>query len=131
MHRIQYMIPKTSIAPTIPARRKHSRRARRTRRTRRTRRMSDEPVTDTSTEPAEALPRLDLAQLKAIIEALVFASPEPLTLKMLCKLLSDEPKEDVQAALTALQEDYQRPGGLHLVEVAGGYQITTRPEFND
>jgi segregation and condensation protein B len=79
----------------------------------------------------EIAPRLDIAQLKAIIEALVFASPEPLTMKMLYRLLSDEPKEDVLAALKGLQEDYQRQGGLHLVEVAGGHQITTRPEFHD
>jgi segregation and condensation protein B len=97
--------------------------------------MSDPQVTDKpdagEAGAGEATPRLDLAQLKAIVEALVFASPEPLTLKMLCKLLSDEPKEDVHAAMKALHEDYQRQGGLHLVEVAGGYQITTRPEFHD
>lgn len=85
---------------------------------------------DHATEAAD-LPRMDLAQLKAVIEALVFASPEPLTLKMLHKLLSDEPKEDVAAALAALRADYADRGGLHLVEVAGGFQITTRPEFHE
>jgi segregation and condensation protein B len=76
-------------------------------------------------------PRLDQSQLKAIIEALVFASPEPLTPKMLFKLLADEPKEDVTAAIAALKDDYAERGGLHLTEVAGGYQITTRPEFHE
>ena len=47
-----------------------------------------------------------LDQLKAIIEALVFASPDPLTPKMLYRLLNDEPKEDVLAALNALKADY-------------------------
>jgi segregation and condensation protein B len=79
----------------------------------------------------EQKPRLDLDQLKAIIEALVFASPEPITPKMLFKLLADEPKEDVAAAVEALKKDYADRGGLHLVEVAGGYQITTRPEFHE
>ena len=84
-------------------------------------------------EPAseEAIPRLDSSQLKAIVEALLFASPEPLTLKMLQKLLSDEPKEDVVAAVSALQQEYLGRGGIHLAEIAGGYQITTRPEFHD
>jgi segregation and condensation protein B len=86
---------------------------------------------ETAASADEVTPRLDIGQLKAIIEALLFASPEPLTMKMLYKLLSDEPKEDVLAALEGLQDDYQRRGGLHLVEVAGGYQITTRPEFHD
>ena len=79
----------------------------------------------------EPRPRLETAQLKAIVEALVYASPEPLTLKMLFKLLNDEPKEDVLAAVKALQQDYAEGGGLHLAEVAGGYQITTRPEFHE
>jgi segregation and condensation protein B len=84
-----------------------------------------------SAAPEDAAPRLDIGQLKAIIEALLFASPEPLTMKMLSKLLSDEPKEDVVAALKELQSDYEQRGGLHVVEIAGGYQITTRPEFHD
>jgi segregation and condensation protein B len=90
--------------------------------------MSNENVVETSSEPR---PRLDSGQLKAIIEALVFASPDPLTPKMLFKLLNDEPKEDVLAAVRALQSDYQERGGLHLAEVAGGFQITTRPEFHE
>jgi segregation and condensation protein B len=80
---------------------------------------------------SENRPRLESGQLKAIVEALVFASPEPLTPKMLFKLLSDEPKEDVLEAVRELQADYERRGGLHLAEVAGGYQITTRPEFHE
>ena len=87
--------------------------------------MSEEHVV------SEPRPRLDSGQLKAIIEALVFASPDPLTPKMLFKLLNDEPKEDVLAAVQALQSDYQQRGGLHLAEVAGGFQITTRPEFHE
>ena len=79
----------------------------------------------------EEKPRLDVGQLKAIIEALVFASPEPLTPKMLFKLLSDEPREDVSAALQALKDDYANRRGLHVAEVAGGFQITTRPEFHE
>ena len=78
-----------------------------------------------------ARPAMDSAQLEAIVEALVFASREPLTPKMLFKLLADEPKDDVQAALDALVARYANPGGLHLAQVAGGYQITTRPELHE
>jgi len=70
-------------------------------------------------------------ELKAVIEALIFASPEPLTPKTLFKLLESEPREDVEASLAALTEDYAQARGLHLVEVAGGYQIVTRPEFHE
>ena len=72
-----------------------------------------------------------MEELKAIIEALIFASPEPLTLKALCKLLAGEPKEDVQRALEALTLDYQQPRGLQLIEIAGGMQIVTRTDLNE
>jgi segregation and condensation protein B len=105
--------------------------------------MSDERPDETGTVPEAAAapepapevetprPSMDGGQLEAIVEALVFASPEPLTPKMLFTLLADEPKDDVQAALERLAARYEHPGGLHLAQVAGGYQITTRPELHD
>jgi segregation and condensation protein B len=69
--------------------------------------------------------------LKPIVEALIFASPDPLTPRALYTLLDSEPQEDVAAALESLKRDYDRPGGLQLVEVAGGYQIVTRPELHE
>ena len=71
-------------------------------------------------------------ELKAVIEALVYASPDPLTPKTLFKVLESEPREDVQASFDALCRDYaEGRGGLQLVEVAGGYQIVTRPELSE
>jgi len=74
---------------------------------------------------------LPSAELKPILEALIFASPEPLTPKAIYKLLAAEPKEDIQAALAELKKDYDRSGGIQLVEVAGGYQIVTRPDLHE
>ena len=71
------------------------------------------------------------AEVKAVVEALIFASPEPMTPKMLVKLLAEEPKEDVLAAVEALKADYENRPGLQMVEVAGGYQIVTRPDLHD
>jgi segregation and condensation protein B len=82
-------------------------------------------------EGQEEMPRRASAELKAILEALIFASPEPLTPKAIFKLLATEPKEDIQAALAQLKQEYERPGGLQLVEVAGGYQIVTRQDLHD
>ena len=73
----------------------------------------------------------DLGGLKATIEALIFASPEPVTLKTLTKILDGEPPEHVQEALGELTQDWNRGGGLQLVEVAGGYQIVTRSELSE
>ncbi len=77
------------------------------------------------------VPRGPSAELKAIVEALVFASPEPITPRMLYRLLADEPKEDVAAALNALAAEYESRPGLQMVEVAGGFQIVTRPELHE
>jgi segregation and condensation protein B len=85
----------------------------------------------TTESPGEATPKMELAQLKAVIESLIFASPEPLTMRMLYRLLNDEPKEDVLAAVNAVKADYADRGGLHIAEVANGIQITTRPEFHE
>ena len=69
--------------------------------------------------------------LKPIVEAIIFASPEPVTPKTLYKLLDGASPEDVDVALAAVRADYEGPRGLQMVEVAGGYQITTRPELHE
>jgi segregation and condensation protein B len=71
------------------------------------------------------------AELKAILEALIFASPEPLTRKAIDALLTSEPAEEISVAIEDLKRDYERPGGLQLVEVAGGYQIVTRSDLHE
>jgi segregation and condensation protein B len=71
------------------------------------------------------------AEVKAVVEALIFASPDPVTPKMLFRLLNDEPREDVTAAIAALKADYENRPGLQMVEVAGGYQIVTRPDLHE
>ena len=69
--------------------------------------------------------------LKPILEAIIFASPEPVTPKTLYKLLDGEPREDVDEALAAVRTDYEGRGGLQIVEIAGGFQIVTRPELHE
>jgi segregation and condensation protein B len=69
--------------------------------------------------------------LKAIVEALIYASPEPLALKALMKVLDSEPREDVERAIAALKKDYAQVRGLQLVEIAGGLQIVTRPDLHE
>jgi segregation and condensation protein B len=81
---------------------------------------------------AEGAPELASEEVRAILEALIFASPQPLTPREIGKVLGSVAKEAWQAAVEELRADYARGGrGLQLVEVAGGYQITTRPEYND
>jgi segregation and condensation protein B len=88
--------------------------------------MSNETLNDPPQQAVTAS-----AEVKAVVEALVFASPEPLTPRMLFKLLAEEPREDVLAAIEALKADYENRPGLQMVEVAGGYQIVTRPDLHE
>ena len=82
--------------------------------------------------PADEAPVLPPAEVRAVVEALIFASPQPVTAREIGKVLQGVPKEDWQKALEEIRADYARDGrGLQLVEVANGYQITTRPEYND
>jgi segregation and condensation protein B len=89
--------------------------------------MGGQEAAPSDDEPAAA----DASGLVGIVEALVFASPDPITLKQLGKILDTEPKEEIAAALVELKRVYERSGGLQLVEVANGYQIVTRPELHE
>jgi segregation and condensation protein B len=83
-------------------------------------------------ESAEEAPVLPPAEIRAVLEALIFASPQPITAREVAKVLQGVPKAAWQAALEEIRADYAREGrGLQLVDVANGYQITTRPEYND
>jgi segregation and condensation protein B len=93
--------------------------------------MSNESASIDTVDPPADAPVAVSAEVKAVVEALIFASPEPITPKMLFKLLSEEPKEDVTAAVAALKVDYENRPGLQMVEVAGGYQIVTRPDLHE
>ena len=69
--------------------------------------------------------------LKTIIEAILFASDEPVS----DDRLADAAGEDVtvgavRGAVGELQSDYAAAGrGFTIEEIAGGWQLLTRPEF--
>jgi len=73
------------------------------------------------------------AEIRAVLEALIFASDQPITAREIGQVLgAGVPREDWEAALDELKAEYARDGrGLQLAEIAGGWQITTRPEYND
>lgn len=81
---------------------------------------------------SEEAAALSPGQLRAVLEALVFAAPEPVTPRQLGQVLQGVPKKDWLAALDELKQSYAgEDRGLQLVEVAGGWQITTRPEWHE
>jgi segregation and condensation protein B len=83
-------------------------------------------------DAVEEAPVLPPQEIRAVLEALIFASPQPVTPRQVDKVLGGVPRAAWEAALEEIRTDYARDGrGLQLVEVAGGFQITTRPEYND
>ena len=71
------------------------------------------------------------AERAAVIEALIFVSEEPLSIKTLADVLKED-KDTVTQTLNALAEEFNaRNAGLQLREVAGGWQFATRPEYHE
>ena len=69
--------------------------------------------------------------LKAVIEALIFASESPLNVDKLADVLEDVDRKDIRDNLLQLVEEYRRETrGLWIVEVAGGYHFRTKNEWS-
>jgi segregation and condensation protein B len=77
---------------------------------------------DLSAVEGKASPRLT-----SIVESLLFAATEPLTVKKIRKLLKDPSKEQIQLALKKLSSD-SHSRGIVLHQVAGGFRLRTNPE---
>jgi segregation and condensation protein B len=72
--------------------------------------------------------------LAKLLEAALFASavPVPLDALRLMAAHSDDGESTLESALTELREHYDNDGhGVELIEVAGGWQILTRPEYTE
>ena len=71
-------------------------------------------------------------KLKSILEAILFAASEPISIEQFQDALPDIGKRAIRKALTALQDEYQEiDRSFHLVEIANGYQVSTRPEYSE
>ncbi len=66
--------------------------------------------------------------LSSRIEAVIFASDEPVSIQKLRELLANAVSSDIRQALIDLQTDYHERG-IRLQEVAGGWQFRSAPEY--
>jgi len=75
----------------------------------------------------------DAGKIKAVAEALLFVSERPVKVSEIIKVLTDSGSVTPHAVVSALEElkiDYiQSQRSFRLVEIAGGYQLRTMPEF--
>jgi segregation and condensation protein B len=70
-------------------------------------------------------------QLKAIVEAVVYITDEPLSAGQIAAALQ-QPVDQVTRILDELAAEYSKPEhGLTIREIAGGYKISTKPEHHE
>lgn len=73
---------------------------------------------------------IDARELKAILEAVLFVSSEPVPVARLMTILGTVSKAEVVQALGILTHDLDQAGrGIQLVQVAGGYRLVTKQEY--
>ena len=70
--------------------------------------------------------------LKQTLEAVLFTCDEPLTVARLKDICVDANPEEIKDALGQLKIDYDQGGrAVSLEEIAGGWQLLTRPQYAD
>jgi segregation and condensation protein B len=89
--------------------------------------VAEEAAVEAVGSQAEAI---DARELKAILEAVLFVSPEPVPVARLVSLVGTVSKNEVVQALGILTHDLDQDGrGIQLVQVAGGYRLVTKQEY--
>ena len=89
--------------------------------------MSDFAVT----APAETEAERQKRERRALLEAIVYVTEEPLSVDQLAKGL-EWPKQEVEGLLAELIAEYQKgERGIEVRAVAGGYKMSTKAEHHD
>ena len=71
-------------------------------------------------------------EIEAVLEAILFAAPEPVTPDRLLELFPQDGRQMVEEALTAVSERYREEPhrGVVFERVAGGVRLVTRPALH-
>jgi len=86
-------------------------------------------VAEALTEPVPSFE--SSASLKAVIEAAIYITDEPLTPEQIASAV-EQPLERVQEILARLVTEYAAPDrGLSVREIAGGFKMATKPEHHE
>jgi len=92
--------------------------------------VSAEDLLTRPEEPAEALSTED-ANLRAVLEAIVYVTEEPLSAEQIAEALG-EPRERVEKQLELLVAEFERPEhGVTVRQLAGGYKMATKAEHHE
>ncbi|HLP15848.1 MAG TPA: SMC-Scp complex subunit ScpB [Bacteroidota bacterium] len=104
----------------------------------------DDAVSETVTEPEEIdepFTDEEAAELRAIVEALVFASDEPISAKFIRQIIEDVNRdrvegnrvrsttEGIKRAVAAINRTYA-DRAFHIISIAGGFAFATKPKYS-
>jgi len=90
-----------------------------------------EAVDSSEEAEVESSREIGAVELKSIAEALIFVADEPISAKMIADVVKTD-REAIERSIAELVEEYDaRNGALQLREIAGGWQIATRPEHHE
>jgi len=68
--------------------------------------------------------------VKSVLEALLFSSEKPLTLEQLKFALDNLETTEIRKTLEELRAEYESANrGLRIIEIAGGFQMITAPDY--
>jgi segregation and condensation protein B len=71
-----------------------------------------------------------MEELRRIIEALLFAAPEPLTMSRIKSIVPGTETQDIADSIGELAREYEGDArAFQIVEVANGWQITSKPDY--
>ena len=100
--------------------------------------VAAEPVADTAenenaTAPAKAEETPVLLQsedLQKIVETLLFITDRPVKVSRMVDVIENTTAKEVREAIAKLQDEYTtRNSAIHITEIAGGFQMVTKPEY--
>ncbi len=74
---------------------------------------------------------LSLDEIRSILEAIMFAASEPVSLKQFSQIFESVSIWEIRRLLMQLRDEYRETNrSFELVEIAKGFQICTRPEYH-
>ena len=73
---------------------------------------------------------MELSEAKRIIEALLFSSSNPLSLDQMKEIVEEIRSSQIRVLIDELNAEYDQTGrSFKIIEIAGGFQSCTRPEY--
>ena len=75
---------------------------------------------------------MEISEMQAVMQAVIYVADEPVKTEHFREVFPDDDPKTLDQALREMVEEFnQRPGGMLIREVAGGWRMTTRPEHHE